>query len=215
MVLSLFSTNTKYRCFLYLIFALFSVIVGLFLTFSLFLDISKLSLIPSFQDGVLTIFVPIRIYSNADTNRSQILKSNKGRAEIYQWAHILTGRIYIGSSYNLTLRLKDYYSKTYLEKNKSMHICNAIAHYGHSQFSLTIFEYINISNLSLEDARKLILEREQFYLNLLNPEFNILNTAGSSLGFNHSPVTLALMSKAKIGKNNRMYGKKVNRWGKR
>jgi group I intron endonuclease len=148
------------------------------------------------------------IYSNADTNRSQILLDNKGRAGIYQWTHLLTGRIYIGSSSNLALRLKDYYSKTYIEKNKSMHICNAIIHYGHSQFSLTIFEFINISNLSKGDARKLIIEREQFYLNLLNPEFNILNTAGSSLGFNHSPVTLALMSEAKTGKNNPMYGKK-------
>ena len=186
--------------------------VGLFVTFSLFLDISNLSLISSIcflgQDGVLTLFVPIMIYSNVDTNRSQILLDNKGRAGIYQWTQILMGCIYTDFSYNLTLRLKDCYLKTYLEKNKLIHICNAIVYYGHFQFSLTIFEYINISNLSKKEARKLIIEREQFYIDSFSPEFNILNTVGSSLDFNHSPVTLALMSEAKTDKNNPM-GKKV------
>ena len=73
----LFSVNTKYRYILYLIFALSSVIIGLFLTFSLFFDISRLSLIPSFQDGVLTFFVPIMIYSNVDSEKLKILSGNK------------------------------------------------------------------------------------------------------------------------------------------
>ncbi len=43
-----------------------------------------------------------------------------------------------------------------------MHIYNALVYYGYLAFSLTILEYINISNLSKKEAYKLILEREQF-----------------------------------------------------
>jgi hypothetical protein len=101
-----FSTNTKYRCFLYLISALSSIIVGLFLTFSLFFDILKLSLIPSFQDGVLTFFVPIMIYSNPDNDKSKILSEYKEKAAIYGWTHKESGKRYIGNAVNLSKRLK-------------------------------------------------------------------------------------------------------------
>jgi group I intron endonuclease len=47
------------------------------------------------------------------------------------------------------------------------------------------------------------ISREQYYLDLLNPEYNILKIAGSRLGFKHSEETLLKMS----GKNNPMFGK--------
>jgi hypothetical protein len=50
-----------------------------------------------------------------------------------------------------------------------MYICNAIITHTHSAFSLFIFEYINIENLSKEDVRKLILSRKQYYLDTLEP----------------------------------------------
>jgi group I intron endonuclease len=52
----------------------------------------------------------------------------------------------------------------------------------YSKFSLEILEYCH--------AEKCI-EREQYYLNLLTPEYNILKQAGSSLGFKHSEETIA------------------------
>lgn len=96
--------------------------------------------------------------------------------------------------------------------------------HGYSAFSLTIIEYINISNLSKEEARLLILSREQYYLDSLQPEYNILKIAGSSLGYKHteeslakmseaskgrisSPETIAKLSKIMLGENNSMYGK--------
>ena len=50
-----------------------------------------------------------------------------------------------------------------------MYICNAIITHTHSAFSLFIFEYINIENFSKENVRKLILSREQYYLDTLEP----------------------------------------------
>ena len=42
--------------------------------------------------------------------------------------------------------------------------------------------------------REKCIKREQHYLNLLKPEYNILNTAGSLLGFKHSNETKAKIS---------------------
>lgn len=60
-------------------------------------------------------------------------------------------------------------------------IYNALLKYGHSNFTLDILEYC-------EDIDPII--REQFYFDLLKPEYNILEQAGSSLGFKHSKETL-------------------------
>ena len=103
-----------------------------------------------------------------------------------------------------------------------MYICNALFLYDYSSFSLSILEYIDISNLSKEDAQKLILEREQHFLDTLKPEYNILKKTGSSLGYKHSEESLALISKihkekilsaeaklreANLGTSNPMYGR--------
>ena len=53
--------------------------------------------------------------------------------------------------------------------------------YGYSNFTLEILEYCEKINA---------INREQYYLDLLNPEYNILQTAGSLLGFKHSAETL-------------------------
>ena len=53
-----------------------------------------------------------------------------------------------------------------------MHICNALQNYKYFVFSLSIIEYIDITNLSSglgpEESHKLILFREQHYLNTLS-----------------------------------------------
>jgi group I intron endonuclease len=43
-----------------------------------------------------------------------------------------------------------------------------------------------------------VIEREQFYLDTFNPEYNILKVAGSLLGFKHSEDSRNLMSLAAI-----------------
>lgn len=44
--------------------------------------------------------------------------------------------------------------------------------------------------MSLASEEKL-LEREQYYLDLLKPKYNILTIAGSSLGYKHTEATIA------------------------
>ena len=58
-----------------------------------------------------------------------------------------------------------------------MLINRALLKEGYSSFSLYILEYCDKNN---------VVKREQYYIDLLNPEYNILKIAGSSLGFKHS-----------------------------
>jgi group I intron endonuclease len=44
------------------------------------------------------------------------------------------------------------------------------------------------------------ISREQYYLDLLNPEYNILKTAGSPLGLKHTKEALAKMRGRKLSK---------------
>lgn len=60
----------------------------------------------------------------------------------------------------------------------------ALLKYGFSSFSLEILEYCAISNC---------LEREQYYLDKLKPSYNIVETAGSTLGYKHTQESLAKM----------------------
>jgi|ERR1700761_5650202 len=138
------------------------------------------------------------IYSNAEIERLQILSDNKGKTGIYLWTHKESGKMYVGSAIDLSRRLKDYYSPSKLKKTNN-YICNALIHHTHSAFSLTILEFIDISHLSKEDVRKLVLEREQFYIDSLEPQYNILLIAGSSLGQKRTEITKALISKVKSG----------------
>jgi group I intron endonuclease len=106
----------------------------------------------------------------------------------------------VGSAVDLSRRLKDYYSPSKLKKKTNSYICNALIHHTHLAFSLTILEYIDISNLDFENIRKLVLSREQYYIDTLVPEYNIQKIAGSSLGKTHSAETKIKISEALKGK---------------
>lgn len=110
-----------------------------------------------------------------------------------------SGKIYIGSAKDISKRLKIHLSPSYLNRNKTMYIFNALLQHGYSAFSLSILEHIDLTNLSQEYPRKLILEREQFYINkkfsVDKPNTdNSLKVAGSRLGSKLSEVTIVKMS---------------------
>ena len=102
-----------------------------------------------------------QVYLNADTDKLDIIKDNKGKTGIYLWTHISSGNTYVGSSIDLSKRLNSYYSLSYLTRRNRSYICNALSNHGYSAFSFTIIEYIDLSGLSKDQIRKFILEREQ------------------------------------------------------
>jgi len=167
-------------------------------------DILLSSTIFPFQDSLLA--TTIILYNNAETERLQILSDNKGKTGIYMWIHKESGKTYIGSALELSKRLKCYYSITEL-KRVNNYISRALLHHTHSAFSLTILEIIDISSKSVEETRKLILSREQYYIDTFMPQYNILQKAGSLLGYKHSEESLVKMSEAKKGDKSLMFGK--------
>jgi len=63
------------------------------------------------------------------------------------------------------------------ENRETLVISRALIKYGYSNFSLEILEYCDIKNF-LPPAQ----EREQYYMDKLNPRYNTLKIAGSSSG---------------------------------
>jgi len=129
---------------------------------------------------------PVASYLNPFLCKKDILKDNWGKTGIYMWTNVYTGSTYEGAALNLSRRLTNYYSKRYLlksNKGKSV-IYNALLKNSMTNFKLDILEYCAPSN---------VIEKEQYYISLLNPNYNILLVARSSQGFKHSKETIELL----------------------
>jgi group I intron endonuclease len=138
--------------------------------------------------------LPVASYSNPINLKSIIYKENNKKGGIYRWTNIISGKIYIGSSSNLNKRFSGYFSINYLTKESLKYksiIYSALLKYGYSNFKLDVLEYSDPKDL---------LVREQFYLDLYSPEYNILTTAGSNFGFKHSDETLLKFKLRKFSK---------------
>jgi group I intron endonuclease len=72
-----------------------------------------------------------------------------------------------------------------------MSIYKALLKYGYAAFRLEILEYCSAD---------ILIKREQFYLDIFKPKYNILRIAGSSLGFKHTEASKELMSKLAKGR---------------
>lgn len=127
--------------------------------------------------------VPIFNYLNANTLKTKILKDNKNKPGIYRWINNINSKSYVGSAKCLKNRLKIYYSpttlKTRLERGSSA-IYSALLKYSYNKFKLEIIEYCE---------QDFLIPREQYFIDLLKPEYNICKTAGSTLGKKHSEST--------------------------
>ncbi len=141
--------------------------------------------------------IPIITYNYMDINKSRIISDNKRKCGVYRITNLTNSKSYIGSSNNLSIRFRGYFNVNQLMKS-NMYIYKAILKYGYSNFSLDILEYCEPN---------LLIAREQYYLDTLKPEYNILKIAHSFLGFKHSLKTRAIMSINNTGVNHPLYGK--------
>ncbi len=131
---------------------------------------------------------PAVIYPNADLDKERILAENLRVICVYRWVNKINGNIYVGSTINLRVRLYTYFSLGSLSKSKRI-IDKALLKYGYSNFSFEILEYCTREN---------VLVREQYYMDLLNPVYNIVEKAGSTLGYKHSDEVREKMRNLKI-----------------
>lgn len=143
----------------------------------------------------LCSIVPVISYPKVKKKkcRLSILKDNKGKSGIYKWTHIISGKCYVGSARDLSKRFKSYFSSCYL--NREVQINNSIIYrsiikYGYSCFSLDILDFCDLHS---------VIQKEQYYLDSLKPEYNLMKKAGSVLGFKHREASIKLIRAANIG----------------
>jgi group I intron endonuclease len=129
----------------------------------------------------------VKFYEDAFSMRKLIIKDNKDKSGIYKWTNKITNDIYIGQSISLAKRFIRYFNLSYLKNRETLVISRALIKYGYSNFSLEILEYCDIANLT---------EREQYYMDKLNPRYNTLKIAGSSSGHKLSEETKTKISGA-------------------
>ena len=132
------------------------------------------------------------IYTNLQIKelRKLINKEIRNRPGIYCFVNATNGNTYVGSAKNLRIRLKGHYLGT----RSNLILQKAISKYGISQFYFVVLEYCEIEDL---------IKREQYYIDQLNPIYNILKVAGSSLGYRHTEEYKELFS----GEKHPFFGK--------
>ena len=161
-----------------------------------------------------------------DYTIEQIINDNKDKSGIYLITNLITKDKYVGQSINLSKRFRKYFTLSYLKNRNSLVISRALLKYGYANFSISVLEYCNKDKLN---------EKEQYYIDTLNPVYNTLKIAGSSSGYKHTQEskdkrskilkgvytgtksllygrthrddTKDLMSLSKKGINNPLYGK--------
>ena len=124
--------------------------------------------------------VPVITYNNIEEQKTLILENNKGKAGVYRWINTTNSKSYVGSANDLRTRFWVYFSNNRL-LNSKMLIYKAILKYGYAKFKLEILEYCSTD---------IVLLREQYYIDILRPEYNVLSVAGSTIGYKHTADTI-------------------------
>lgn len=152
---------------------------------------------PAFNPfNYLQATLPVVIYSNFYEDEVRLKKENKNKGGVYHIINTLNNKSYVGSSANLQRRFREYFNLSRLTSGveKDRAISRALIKYGYASFRLEILEYCK---------KEECLSREQYYIDLFKPEYNILLKAGSPLGFKKSYEQVFKVS----GKNHFNYGK--------
>lgn len=101
---------------------------------------------------------------------------------IYKITNKVNGHRYIGNSSNINTRWVKHISKLKFNKHHSRYLQHAWNKYGADAFEFTIIE---------QCETKRLIEREQFFLDTMKPEYNISPNASSRLGIKATPETIA------------------------
>lgn len=103
-------------------------------------------------------FDSTRMWLNWGKDKTEILKTLKGKASIYMLLCNTTNKCCIDSSLELRNRIRTYYSVA-IRKTEDRLLHKAINKYGENYFSLIILEFCSVDIITL-------LEKEQVALNI-------------------------------------------------
>lgn len=123
---------------------------------------------------------------------------------IYQLKNTINGKTYIGQAQNILNRFNEH------RRNRNGHLIyrdcylyRAIKKYGWNKFEISVLERV--------DDIVLLNEREIFWINELDPEYNMKDGGDCARGWHHTDESKRKMSETKaklyLGKNNPFFGK--------
>ena len=115
------------------------------------------------------------------------------KSGIYLIKNLSNKKIYIGSALNISNRFSTHKYKLKNQKHKNQHLQAAWNKYGEENFEFSILEIVDDANL--------LIEKEQYYINLYKCYdkkigYNIAKIAGSTLGIKASEETKKKQSAA-------------------
>lgn len=113
-------------------------------------------------------------------------------AGIYKITHNTSGRFYIGSARNIRSRWAEHRRELSKGVHHNKYLQRVWNKHGHDSLLFEVVEeVVNLNEL---------LEREQFWMNTLNPQFNHCKSARNRLGSKHSEETRKKISESNKGK---------------
>lgn len=110
------------------------------------------------------------------------------KSGIYKILNTINNKFYIGSSHYIVMRFSQHKYDLLNNKHPNLHLQRAFNKYGFSAFEFHILEHCE---------KEKLIEREQFYIDNLKPNYNLAPKAGSNLGFKHTEKTKEKMRKPK------------------
>lgn len=111
---------------------------------------------------------------------------------VYKIHNKVTNKCYIGSSQKLRRRASGHRKGFRSGNHENPHLRNSWAKYGGPAFEFSILEYC---------APEDLITREQYWMDLLQPNYNIARIAGSNAGVKHGPMPKS--QREKIGAANK------------
>jgi len=124
---------------------------------------------------------------------------------VYKISNIIDNRVYIGSTINLHKRWNEHKRDLLKNKHQNIHLQRFVNKYGLDKLNFSVIETVIDDNI--------LLNREQYYMNITENKFNIAeNSSAPMLGKTHTMSAIKKISSHSSGKSNPMFGKKRPEW---
>lgn len=134
----------------------------------------------------------------------------KSKSGIYRIRNKVNGKVYIGSSVDVNIRLYDHLNDLKGNRHANIILQRSFDKHGETTFEFAPIEYVELT-------KEKLLEREQCWMDFYQVTkygYNICPNAASNLGRKCSDVTKKKMSESRKGKKNPNFGKKCPEWQK-